>query len=186
MSSTSRNLNLKGKSHQCRIQHNWQKQMTPPNHAHGINRHKIRNLPAVWYERAKCQNTHPNNTEQANRKTVLEPLQHARHFNKEVGEFGFLGRRAPLHVVLEHVCEKRRGHVQGETAEEDGEHEDPFEVFEERGEESVGAETVAEDGEGDVAEACEDDHDGEPAVVNKRTFEMEDMYVTYQTLQESI
>jgi hypothetical protein len=50
----------------------------------------------------------------------------------------------------------------------------------------VGAETVAEDREGDVAEACEDDHDGEPAVVNKRTFEMEDIYVTYQTLQESI
>lgn len=54
--------------------------------------------------------------------------------------------------------------MQRKPAEEDGEHEDPFEVFEEGGEEGVCAEAVTEEGEGDVAKACEDDHNGEPGI----------------------
>jgi hypothetical protein len=136
--------------------------MTPPNHAHGVNRHKIRDLPAKWYEGTKRQDTNCHNTQKANRKTVFEALQYPWHFNEEVGEFSFLGRRAPLHVVFEHVCEQRGRNVKRKAAEEDGEHKDPFEVLEERGEEGVGSEAVAQDSEGDVSEACEDNHDGEP------------------------
>jgi hypothetical protein len=56
--------------------------------------------------------------------------------------------------------------MQRQAAKEDGEHKNPLEVLEERGEEGVGSEAVAEDGEGDVAQTCEDDHEGEPAIVN--------------------
>ena len=156
-------LYLKRKSHQSRIQHNRQQKMTRPNNRHRENRHKIRNHPTIRNERAKRQDENGRNANEADRKTIFEPLEHARHFDEEVGELCFLGRCAPLHVVLEHVGEQGRGDVEREAAKEDGEHEDPFEVFEEGGEEGVRAEAVAKEGEGDVAQACEDDYDGEPS-----------------------
>lgn len=52
--------------------------------------------------------------------------------------------------------------MQRETTEEDGEHEDPFQVEQEGVNETHGADTVAHECEGDVTEAIEDDDDGEP------------------------
>ena len=58
--------------------------------------------------------------------------------------------------------EQRLGDVKGEAAEEDGEHEDPLDVFEQGAEEGFLADSVAHDCQGDVAEAIEDNDDREP------------------------
>jgi hypothetical protein len=63
------------------------------------------------------------------------------------------------------MCEQCSRNVQGQTAEKNGEHEDPFEVLKKRGEESVCTETIAESCERDIAEAGEDDYDGEPRLL---------------------
>jgi hypothetical protein len=136
--------------------------MTRPNNAHRKDCREIRNPPSKRNKLPKRKDRHTRNRHATNRKAVFKPLKHARHFDEEVAEFCFLGGGAPLHVVLEHVCEQRGGYVQRQAAEEDGEHEYPFEVFEQGGEECVCAEAVAEDGEGNVAEASEDYYEGEP------------------------
>ena len=54
--------------------------------------------------------------------------------------------------------------VDGDAAEEDEEHEEPFEVLAEGAEEGAFADPVAHGGEGDVAEAVEDDDQSDPDV----------------------
>jgi len=103
--------------------------MTRPNNRHGEDRHEVRDPPPHRNEGPQGQNNHSRDSQEADCKAVLEALEHARHFDEEVGELGFFGGRAPLHVVFEHVREERGGDMQRQPAEEDGEHEHPFEVF---------------------------------------------------------
>lgn len=56
------------------------------------------------------------------------------------------------------MCEERGADVERQAAEENGKQGHPFEVFDEGGEEGVGAEAVAEDGKGNVAQAGKDDY----------------------------
>ena len=91
----------------------------------------------------------------------LEALGDLGHLLEEVGGLGFLGRRAPLHVDAEHVRAQCEEEVEADPAEEDREHRHPLEVLEERADERFLAQAVTEDGEADVAEAGEDDEEGD-------------------------
>ena len=59
----------------------------------------------------------------------LEALEQARHFLEEGDVFHFFGRCAPGYVDFEEVGQQRLRYVKGDAAEEDGEEEEPFEIF---------------------------------------------------------
>lgn len=61
-------------------------------------------------------------------ESELEPLQDANDFLSEMDFFDFFGGGAPCHVDLEEVTQDGLRDVDGEAAEEDGEHGDPFQV----------------------------------------------------------
>lgn len=136
--------------------------MAYSNRRHGQNSHKILDPPAIRHKVGRRKDNHTHNTNQRKRNAELEPLEHFRHFDEEVGEFGLLGGRTPSHVDLEHVGKKCLGDVKGETAEEDAEHQDPFEVFEQGTEEGSVADAVSHDGQCDVSQSVEYDDDREP------------------------
>ena len=104
--------------------------MTDRHRRHGQDGNEIRDLPAVRHEGCLGQDNHAGDTNKRKGKAEFELLNHFGHFDEEVGELGFLGRGAPGHVDFEHMREESGGDVQGETAKEDAEHENPFEVFE--------------------------------------------------------
>ena len=104
--------------------------MTGRHRGHGQDSDEIRNLPVVRHERRLCEHDHAGDPDKSKGKAELELLDDFGHFDEEVGEFGFLGRGTPSHVDFEHVRKEGGGHVEGETTEEDGEHENPFEVLE--------------------------------------------------------
>ena len=81
------------------------------------------------------QEDHANDPDEGESDTELEFLEHLGHLDEEIGKLGFLGGGAPGHVDFEHVREQGLGHVEGQAAKEDAEHEDPFEVFEDCGKE---------------------------------------------------
>lgn len=58
--------------------------------------------------------------------------------------------------------QQRLGDVEGQPAEEDGEHDDPLDVLEEGAKEGFLSDPVPHDGQRDVSEAVEDDDDAEP------------------------
>lgn len=98
--------------------------------SHGQDGDEIGNLPRIRHKGRQSEHDHARDTHEREGEAELELLDDLGHLDEEVGEFGFLGRRAPGHVDFEHVRQEGRRHVEGETAEEDGEHEDPFEVLE--------------------------------------------------------
>ena len=102
--------------------------MTNRNGRHGQNRHEILNLPIRRDEIARRKHDHARQTEHGEEHAELEFLEHFGHLDEEVGELGFFGGGAPGHVDLEHVREEGLRDVEGEAAEEDAEHECPFEV----------------------------------------------------------
>lgn len=61
-------------------------------------------------------------------ESELEPLQDANDFLPEMDFLDFFGGGAPYHVDLEEVTQDGLRDVDGEAAEEDGEHGDPFQV----------------------------------------------------------
>ena len=96
---------------------------------HGQDGSKVLDPPVVWNEGTFGKDNHADDRDECKRHAVLEPLEHLRDFNEEVGEFGFFRGRAPGHVDFEHVRKQGRGDVERKAAEEDGEHEDPFDVL---------------------------------------------------------
>jgi len=136
--------------------------MAAPDRSHGQDGDKVLDLPAVRDERRSSQDDHAYNEEERDGEAVLEPLEHLGHLDEEVGEFGFLGRGAPLHVVLEHVGKKRRADVYRDTTEENGHHDDPLDVLKERAKEAPVTNAVAHGSESHVSDTSEDDDDGEP------------------------
>lgn len=103
--------------------------MTDCHSCHGQDSDEIRDAPTVRNERGLGQDDHAGDTEERKGEAELEFLDDFGHFDEEVGEFGFFGRGAPGHIDFEHVREEGGGDVEGETTEEDAEHEDPFEVL---------------------------------------------------------
>ena len=134
-------------------------------HAHRRQRqdsNEVGDAPAVRHERRNGQDNHGDHTEQRETHTPLEAAQHLRHLLEEVALLGLLARRAPRHVDAEHMAQQRLAHVQRQSAQKTSQHERPLQVLEQAAEPAARADTVAHRGEGDVAEAVEDDDDGEP------------------------
>lgn len=67
--------------------------------------------------------------DEAEQEGAFEATEETRHLFEEGDVLHFLGRGAPRHVDLEEVAQKRLGHVQRTSAEEDGEEGYPFEVL---------------------------------------------------------
>ena len=86
--------------------------MTGPHNAHWENRSEVCDSPAKGDELSERQYRDAGDGDCADGEGILEALEHARHFDEEVAELGFFGGCAPLHVVLEHVCEERGGDVE--------------------------------------------------------------------------
>ena len=105
--------------------------MTPRHRRHRQNSHKIRNHPVIRHHpsQPRSQRNHHRNGDQRKGHAELEPFQDQGHFLEEGGGGDLLGGGAPGHVVAEHVGDQGGGDVEGEAAEEDGEHEGPFKVF---------------------------------------------------------
>lgn len=116
-----------------------------------------RNIPTPW--RKTAQVNHTTNARHDEQIHPLKALEDLRHLLEEIRRLGFLGSSAPLHVDAEHVREESEEDVEGDAAEEDGEHGHPLEVLDQGGEEGFFAETVAEDGKTDVAGTGEDDEE---------------------------
>lgn len=117
--------------------------MTRAKRRHGQDSHDIIDAPSIRDKRSLGQDDDAGDTDGRESQRVLEGLEHAGDLDPEVGGFGFFARGAPCHVNLEHVCEESLRDVQGEAAEEDGEHEEPFEVLEEGAEEGLFAYAVS-------------------------------------------
>ena len=96
---------------------------------HRQDSHEIFDLPVRRDERAASEDDHAGDTEQGEGHAELELLEHFGHFDEEIGELGFFGGGTPGHVDFEHVGEERGRDMEREPAEEDSEHENPFEVF---------------------------------------------------------
>ncbi|KAL9028704.1 MAG: hypothetical protein Q9196_002973 [Gyalolechia fulgens] len=97
---------------------------------HRQNGDKILNLPIRTDEAACCKNDHADDADKSKEHAELELLKHFGHFDEEVGELGFLRSRTPRHVDFEHVREKSLRNMEGETTQEDTQHEGPLEVQE--------------------------------------------------------
>lgn len=87
----------------------------------------------------------------------LEASDDLGDLSEEVGVVLFFGGGTPVHVDAEHVCADGEEDVEGYAAEEDHEEWHPFEVLQERGQETHFSEPVAHDCKTDVGEEVEDD-----------------------------
>lgn len=123
---------------------------------------KVLDLPVPRHKRGTSKDDHHDDTSQAEREAALKALKNLGHLAEEVGVLSFLARTAPLHVNGEHMSKQCLRDVQRETTEENGEHENPFDVEEKRVDKAHGADAVAHKGKGEIAQAVEDDDDGEP------------------------
>lgn len=102
--------------------------MTSDDRSHGQDGNEILDLPIRGHEIGRSENDHADDADKREQHAPFEALQDFGDLDEEVGELGFFGRCAPGHVDLEHVSEQGRRDVQRQTAEEDGEHESPFEI----------------------------------------------------------
>jgi len=105
--------------------------MANNNRTQRIYRHKTRN-PPLPRQRRRARNHDPR-TRQAEKESPFEAPEQAREFFKERGVFDLLCSGAPRHVDFEEMAEERLGHVKGDSAQEDGEEEQPFEILEDWG-----------------------------------------------------
>ena len=121
------------------------------------DRNDLVNAPVVWHERCFRQYNHAGNTNHTKGKREPEPSQRLGHLDKEIGEFQSLRRGLPGHVDFKHVGQQGLGDVGGDAAEEDEEGEEVFDVEPKGREECHFADAVAENGEGEISEAVEDD-----------------------------
>ena len=104
---------LPRKRHQRRIERDGQEQMTRGHGRHGQDSDEVLDPPVIRDERRNSQDDHGDDAEKRKRNGELEALEHLGHLDEEIRELGFLGRRAPRHVDLEHVRQQRLRYVQG-------------------------------------------------------------------------
>ena len=107
--------------------------MTPRHSRQRQNRHKIPNKPiirhpAIRRERQNHHRPYSNHCNQREKQAEFKLFGDFRDFDEEIRAFDFFGRRAPGHVVADHVGQEGGGDVEGEAPEEDAEEEGPFEV----------------------------------------------------------
>lgn len=126
------------------------------------NSDEVIDSPVPRNERANREDNHGDDSEHGETHGPFEGLENLRHFDKEVTEFRFLARSTPGHVDAEHVRHQCLRDVQGETAEEDSEHEGPLEVFEQGAKPAARADSVAHSCQSKVAESVKDNDNGEP------------------------
>jgi len=160
--SGGQKVHLPRESHQRRIQRERQQEMRDSDRAHRQDSDEILDSPVVWDERPDGQDYYACKTEDTEEHGELELLQDLGDFDEEVGELGFLGGSTPGHVDLEHVRKEGLGDMQRETSQEDGEHEGPLDVLEERIKEGSFTDTITHDSKSQVTKAIEDDDDREP------------------------
>ena len=115
--------------------------------------------PEGWGEPG--HDDHHGGAEDAEDEHVLEALDDLPDLPEEGRRLDFLGRRTPAHIDGEHVREKSLTDMEGETAEENNQEEDPLVVFVHGPKEATVGVTVAQDRERQVADSREDDDDGE-------------------------
>jgi hypothetical protein len=102
--------------------------MANNNSAQRIYRHETRNLP-LPRQRGRTRD-HNSSTCKTENESPFEALEKAREFFKERGVFHFFCGGAPRHVGFEEMAEEGLGYVERDSAEEDSEEEEPFEVLE--------------------------------------------------------
>lgn len=107
------------------------------------------------------QVNHRRDHDDAERERDPELLEQLGDFDEEGRVLDFLHRGAPLHIHPEQMREDGAAEVDGDAAEEDVEQEHPLEVLENGSQEADLADAVAVNGDGEHAEAAEDDDDGE-------------------------
>lgn len=105
--------------------------MASNNRTQRINRYKTRN-PPLPRQRNRTRD-HNSRTHGAENERPLKALEQAREFFEERSVFDFFRGGAPRHIDFEEVAEEGLRHVEGNSAKEDGEKEQPFEVFEDWG-----------------------------------------------------
>lgn len=104
--------------------------MTRTQHTQGEDGDKLLDIPTPGDELPFGHDDHADDARERKQDGVLEGPGHLRDLDEEVGEGDLLGGGAPGHVDGEHVAEEGLGDVQGHAAEEDDEHETPFEILE--------------------------------------------------------
>ena len=118
-------------------------------------RRKPLNLPTP--RRKTSKENHDSHKRHNTHIHPLKALENLRHLLKEITVLRLLRRRTPLHINTEHMRQQRQIQMETQPAKENSEQRHPREVLEQTGQKALFAETVAEDGEGDVADAGEDD-----------------------------
>lgn len=116
--------------------------------------------PPVLLQRER-HSDHSSGHSKTEHKAPLELPQYPADGNKETNAFTFLGRGTPFERPAEEVSEESLRNVQGDAAEKDGEERDPLHVCPEATENVFLFDAMTKDGEGNVAEDTEDDHNGE-------------------------
>jgi len=109
--------------------------MTDNTDGHGNDSAVLLDFPTSW-----CKATEVDHATNAGHKNEVHPheaLEDLWNFLEEIGVLDFLGSGTPLHVNAKHVSENSAIEMEWQTAEEDAEHGHPFEVFGERGEETL-------------------------------------------------
>lgn len=136
--------------------------MTRRDRGHGQDSDEVCDPPGVRHPVCRGQQHHGDDHDDGEQQAILEAPQDLGDLDEKVGKLRLLARGAPGHVDFEHVCQQRLRDVQGQPTQEDAQHEDPFEILCQRGQEGLVRDAVAHDRESDVAQAVEDDDDGEP------------------------
>lgn len=111
--------------------------------------------------RKTTEENHDTNERDDTHVHPLEALEDLRHLLKEIAILRLLSRSTPFHVDAEHMRQKRQVQMERQPAEEDGKQRHPGEVLDQRGEELLLTQTMAQHREGDVADAREDDDEAE-------------------------
>lgn len=93
-----------------------------------INCHEIRDAPFPR-EHITCPYNHHGGTQDAKHEGEFEAFEETGDFFEKRCVFDFLCCGAPRHVDFEEMAEESLGDVEGDAAEEDGQKEEPFEVF---------------------------------------------------------
>ena len=97
------------------------------NRGQGINSLKCTDLPVP--REGELPSDHESGTGNTKDEGELEALEESRYFFEERDVFCFFGGCTPGHVDFKEVGQERLRHVEGNTAQEDGKEEEPFEVF---------------------------------------------------------
>ena len=103
--------------------------MTRCDGGHGQDGDEIGDPPIGRNKRRASEDDHADDEDEGEDEGEFEFFENLGDFLEEIRVFGFFGGCSPGDVDFEHMAEKGVGDVEGETTEENSEHEGPFEVF---------------------------------------------------------